>query len=107
MYCHYHHKVVTSAVAAVTDCRRHHQNLLHVQGEVNLKTCMRLILNKRLCTSISWTQAISNLFTSSEHYWATRTIQKSSDQVRHHVPTRCSAIAERPHCRVHYSFRQK
>jgi len=22
-------------------------------------------------------------------------------------PTRCSAIAERPRCRVHYSFRQK
>jgi len=32
-------------------------------------------------------------------------IQQSN--VEQELKTRCSAIAERPRCRVHYSFRQK
>jgi len=50
-----------------------------------------------------WPQFTQPQFTGLSGLWAMLESYHKLEQ----KPTKCSAIAERPRCRVHYSFRQK
>jgi len=63
-----------------------------------------IISCSRKMTVISYkVQLQRKFFISVNELW----LYKITVYVMNCLPTRCSAIAERPRCRVHYSFRQK